>query len=117
MHFKNKGTSSPREYKKKIPQFHQIRKNFYGDNCPPIKMSFSFLNKEDQSITRVNVDHTPMKEFERNPTYQKLFEEAHIEVTMNLCSYDPTRFNYLQKNFMNCTAKNYIFRIKIFRCY
>ena len=65
---------------RKIPQFYQIRKNFYKDNCPEVKMSFAFLDKNDQSIIHVNGDTTPLKEYERNPQYQKLYEEAHIEV-------------------------------------
>ena len=66
--------------KRKIPQFLQIRKNKYKDICPDVKMKFVFLNKTDQSIINVNEDHTPLKEFDRNPQYQKLYEEAHIEV-------------------------------------
>ena len=66
--------------KSKIPQFLQVRKNLHKDLCPDINMTFAFLNKEDQSIIHVNVDHTPVKEFENNPKYQKLYEEAHIEV-------------------------------------
>lgn len=69
---------------RKIPQFMQVRKNLHKDLCPDIKMTFVFLNKEDQSITHVNVDHTPVKEFQSNPKFQKLYEEAHIQVRVRL---------------------------------
>ena len=64
----------------KIPQFLQIRKNMYNMNCPKVTMNFAFLNKIDQSIIHINVEQTPVKDYERNPHYQKLYEEAHIEV-------------------------------------
>ena len=68
--------------KRKIPQFMQIRKNLFQDLSPNVIMNFAFLNKNDNSIHHVNTDHTPVKEFERNPQYQKLYEEAHIKVTL-----------------------------------
>ena len=69
---------------KKIPQFLQIRKNIYKSICPDIKMNFAYLNNTDNSIIHVDVDHTPVKEFERNPQYQKLYEEAHIQVISSM---------------------------------
>lgn len=66
--------------KRKIPLFLQIRKNMYKDIAPNVKMNFAFLDKESQSIIHVSDDHTPLKEYDRNPRYQKLYEEAHIEV-------------------------------------
>lgn len=66
--------------KRKIPQFLHVRKMIYKDLCPEIKMSFVFLNKLDGSLIRVNGEQTPLSQFQRDPNYQKLFEEAHIEV-------------------------------------
>lgn len=68
------------EVKRKIPQFLQVRKNIHKDISPNIKMTFAFLNKNDKSIIHVNSDHTPVKEYQQNPMYEKLYEEAHIEV-------------------------------------
>lgn len=65
---------------KKIPQFLQARKNLYKEYCPEIKMNFAFKNKNDGSIFYIDADHTPLLQYERDPNYQKLFEEAHIEV-------------------------------------
>ena len=70
------------DVKRKIPQFLQTRKNLYKDYCPDIKMNFIFLNKNDQSITHVDVDRTPLKDYDRNPQFQKLYEEAHVEVIL-----------------------------------
>ena len=65
---------------RKIPQFLQVRKNIYTDNCPKVTMTFAYLNKNDQSIIHVNVDQTPINDFDRNPQFQKLYEEAHVDV-------------------------------------
>ena len=67
--------------KKKIPQFQQIRKTMYKDHCPEVQMSFAFLNNEDDTIIKVKGNHTPLKLYQRDPKYQKLYEEAHIEVS------------------------------------
>ena len=47
---------------------------------PEVKMTFAFLNKSDGTITTVAADSTPLTQFQRDPNYQKLYEEAHIEV-------------------------------------
>ena len=66
--------------RKKIPQLLQVRKNIYQDISPVVKMCFAFLNKEDGTIIKINSEQTPLNEFQRNPKYQKLYEEGHIEV-------------------------------------
>ena len=78
---------SKERVKKNIQQFPQIRKNIYRDICPPVKMTFVFLNKMDNSIVEVTDDHTPLNQFQRNPDYQKLYEEAHIEVKRIIINY------------------------------
>lgn len=70
------------DIKKKIPKFYQVRKNIYRDMCPDVKMTFVFLNKRDGSIKHVNADHTPLSQYQNNPNYQKLYEEAHVEVNI-----------------------------------
>lgn len=65
---------------KKIPQFLQARKNMYTEICPRIKMTFAFLNKTDGSIIHVDAEKTPLNAYQRDPKYQKLYEEARIEV-------------------------------------
>ena len=70
--------------RKKIPQYPQIRKNIYKDICPEIKMNFAYLNTSDGSISHVSADTTPLNQYQRDPVYKKLYEEAHIEVIL-LC--------------------------------
>ena len=70
--------------KKKVPQFVQVRKNIYKEISPDIHMTFAYLNIDDASIVHVNEEYTPLRDYQRNPTYQKLYEEAHIEVTFFL---------------------------------
>lgn len=65
---------------RKIPQYLQVRKNVYKNLCPDVKMRFAFLNKTDNSIVYVNAEETPLSQYQRDPKYQKLYEEAHIEV-------------------------------------
>ena len=68
--------------KRKIPQFVQIRRNIYKDICPDVKMTFVFLNKNDNTIVNVNTNQTPLTDYQRDPQYVKLYEKAHIEVTL-----------------------------------
>ena len=63
-----------------ISVYFQVRKTIFQDLCPDVKMSFAFLNKTDGSIVYVNEGHTPLNTFQRDQQYQKLYEEAHIEV-------------------------------------
>ena len=48
--------------------------------CPEVKMTFVFLKTSDGTIVSVTEDFTPLTKFQRDPDYQKLYEEAHIEV-------------------------------------
>ena len=69
---------------KKIPQFIQTRKVTYQEICPDVKMSFAFFNKSNNSIVHVQADHTPISQYQGDPNFQKLYEEAHIEVRNNI---------------------------------
>ena len=66
--------------RKKIPGFLHERQVIHKDICPPVKMTFAFLDKSDNSVVEVHEDHTPLNHYERNPRYKKLYESAHIEV-------------------------------------
>lgn len=78
--------------KRKIPKFPQVRKNVYRDICPKVKMSFMFRNRNDGSIKiSTELDHTPLNKFQRDPLYEKLYEEAHIEV---------------KRKYLNCSVTN-----------
>ena len=65
---------------KKIPQYQQIKKNIYQKISPKIHMNFAFLNTSDGTIVKVNSENTPLVQYQRDPKYKKLYEEAHIEV-------------------------------------
>ena len=68
--------------RKSTPQFLHMRKLIYKDTSPEVKMSFSFLKKSDGSIHHITEGHTPLSQYERDPQYQKLYEEAHIKVNI-----------------------------------
>ena len=59
-------------------------------------MTFAFLNKTDGSIIHVDADETPLNAFQNNPEYQKLYEEARIEVIYS--SYPTDHLNILVHN-------------------
>ena len=43
-------------------------------------MSFAFMKKDDGTIVHVKENHTPLDQYQRDPKYQKLYEEAHVKV-------------------------------------
>lgn len=67
--------------KRKIPQFPNQRKNLYRKECPKVFMSLAYLNTETNDIVYVNkVDSTPMKTYDQNNKFTKLYESAFIQV-------------------------------------
>ena len=65
---------------KNVPQFVHVRKLLYSAISPHIRMTFAFKNLTDGSIHYVEDDRTPLAQYQRDPRYEKLYEEAHIEV-------------------------------------
>ena len=43
-------------------------------------MSFAFMNKADGNVVHVQSEETPLTRYQRDPHYQKLYEEAHVQV-------------------------------------
>lgn len=73
--------------KKKIPLFVTQKRKLYKELAPEVKMSFVFKKLDDGTIIKVNSDHAPLTQYQRNPNYQKLYEEAHVEVNFNIIIY------------------------------
>lgn len=73
---------------KNVPQFLHLRNIMYRDACPDVKLTFAFKDLTDGSIILVNNDKTPLTQFQRDPRYEKLYEEAHVEVII-LCQTFP----------------------------
>ena len=65
---------------RKTPKFPQQRKKLYSNYCPPVKMRFAFKHKATGAIETVDSDATPLKRFQRNSDYVKIYEEAHVQV-------------------------------------
>ena len=63
-----------------IPQFVHVRRQVYKEICPEVKMTFVFMNKNDGTLHHVQEDETPLKNYQRDPQFRKLYEEAHIQV-------------------------------------
>ncbi len=65
---------------KNIPHFIQQRRKLYEECCPKIQMEFAFQRKDDGSIIKYLGTTAPLKEYQRNPDYIKLYEIASIKV-------------------------------------
>ena len=65
---------------RKTPLFQNQRKRMSQQLCPDIHMEFGFLNVTTGVIHKISALSTPIKQYERNPEYIKLYEEAHIKV-------------------------------------
>ena len=67
--------------RKKVPQFQNQRKKLQADLCPRVGLNFAFQNTVTNEVHMVNnVDKTPLKMYERNPLYTKLYEVAYVKV-------------------------------------
>lgn len=65
---------------RKTPLFQNQRKFLDNRLCPDIHMEFTFLNIITGVVVKINSTTTPLKDYQRNPDYIKLYEEAHIQV-------------------------------------
>lgn len=77
---------------RKTPLFPNQRKKMIQQLCPDIHMEFGFLNVTTGIIHQVSCESTPCKDYERNPEYIKLYEEAHIKVRDIASHRCPTDF-------------------------
>ena len=66
--------------RRKTPLFQNQRKKLSKELCPEVHMEFGFLNVSTGVTHKVSSHSTPCKEFDRNPEFIKLYEEAHIKV-------------------------------------
>ena len=65
---------------KRIPKFIQHRRKLHMEYCPKVMMEFAFMNKHDQSIETVLSQSTPLKKYQNNSDYIKLYEKSYIKV-------------------------------------
>ena len=65
---------------KKTAGFAQQKKNLYSMKCPKIKVKFGYKNKSTGIVEAVECGTESIKNFEKNPDYVKVFEEAHVQV-------------------------------------
>ena len=65
---------------KKVPGFIHQRRQLYKQYCPEVIMEFGFKNKTDGSVKKVTSGKTPLKEYQNNPDYVKLYEIASVKV-------------------------------------
>ena len=65
--------------KKKIPQFHHIRRKMYDKHVPKVNLEISYRDKNTNEITVVHDTVTPKSRFPPN-RFEKLCEIASVEV-------------------------------------
>ena len=65
---------------KKVPQFIQQRRKLYADYCPPVHMEYCYRKKLDSSIIKFHGSSAPLKAYQNNKQYEKLYEMAHVKV-------------------------------------
>lgn len=65
---------------KNIPKFINQRRKLTKQYCPDVQMEFAFRNRLDGSIIKHRGATSPLKEFQQNPNYMKLYEVASIKV-------------------------------------
>ena len=67
--------------KKKIPQFTHQRRMLYATVCPKVTMNFAYMHKETEATFVLNeLQKAPVKTFENDTNYQKLYECAFVQV-------------------------------------
>ena len=74
--------------RRKVPQFIHQRKQIFSKECPRVSMNFAFKNNDTQEVHVINnVDCAPLKRFQNNPKFTKLYEEAYVDVSYCCLTY------------------------------
>lgn len=72
---------------KDIPGFIRQRRKLHKEYCPTVEMEFGFRKKTDGSIHKVYTETSPLKQFQNNPDYTKLYEISTIKVNTQILQY------------------------------
>ena len=63
------------------PKFISQRRHLHKQFSPEVQMEFGFKHKKDGTIHKVKGSTTPLKEYERNEDYLKLYEISTVKVS------------------------------------
>ena len=74
---------SLQQRQKKIPQFVHQRRKMYQNYCPEVHMEFVYKNKLNGEIVTYKGTSAPLKMYQNNFVYEKLYELAFIKVMTN----------------------------------
>ena len=66
--------------KNKVPKFIQQRRKLYRDYCPEVKMQFCYRNKSNGTIFTHDGLTAPVKMYQKDSKYEKLYEVAYVQV-------------------------------------
>ena len=69
---------------KNVPKFIQQRRKLYANHCPDVHMEFGFQKKCDGSINKISGGTAPLRTFQLNSEYTKLYEITTIKVRLEL---------------------------------
>lgn len=81
---------------KGVPGFINQKRKLYKQYCPKVEMEFAFMSKIDGKIEKVNGGTAPVKKYQNNPDYIKLYEIASVKV---IIIYIYTKFAKKKGNF------------------
>ena len=71
---------------RKVPKFNQKRRRILEDHCPPIYMEFFYRNRYDGTIVHYKGSKAPIKAYQNDHKYEKLYELAYVKVNPYLIS-------------------------------
>ena len=78
---------------KRIPKFVQQRRKLIEDNCPEVHMEFTYRNKITGQIVKYKGKTAPVKMYETNSNYEKLYEMAYVKVKAKKYMYFKAKYD------------------------
>ena len=68
---------------KRVPKFVQRRKKMLLNHCPEVHLEYSYRNKVSGEIINYKGSTAPIKLYQNNQNYEKLYELAYVKVNTN----------------------------------
>ena len=67
---------------KKVPKFVHQRRKMMKDDAPKVEMEHVYKKTTHDSIIKIKGSVAPVKAYQTNPMYEKLYETAHVKVKL-----------------------------------
>ena len=79
---------------KRIPKFIQQRRKLFENHCPEVHMEFVYRNKMTGEIVEYKGTTAPLKMYENNSNFEKLYELAYVKVKPKYCIHFHKIFSF-----------------------